>query len=189
MLADRTPNVRGQDTSALSDVDLLERWGKGNNAAGEELYRRHVDKVRGFFRRRVPDSAEDCVQNAFLACFEARDRFRGDAKFTTFLYAVCRNLLLSHLRKHRAPAAALDPRKVPDEQPSVLSLIGRVEDERRVTSALNVLPGDYQRALELFYWDELPAPEIAEQLGVPEGTIRSRLRRGRLRMRPVLEAA
>lgn len=168
----------------------LQRWGAGDNRAGEEFYERHVGKVQRFFRNRVSHAAEDLVQATFLACLEARARFRGEAKLTTFLYAVARNKLLEHLRK-RQNMEAVDPLVVSviDCGLSPASLLAQGEREQLVQAAMCRLPIDMQIALELYYWEGISAREIGEITGVPEGTVRTRLRRAKLRLRERVEAA
>ena len=164
-------------------AELLRQWAKGDEEAGAELYRAHFPMVWRFFRTKLVEGVEDLVQSTFLAALEAHERFRGDAKFSTFLYSIARNQLLMHFRKvdkHRA--AALDY-SVADMGTSPSAMLARDETQRRLYEAMCGLPLDHQIALELFYWEGLGSAEVAEIVGTPEATVRTRLRRARQRLR------
>ena len=167
-------------------ADLLHRWADGDEEAGAALYKAHFPMVWRFFRTKVAEGIEDLVQSTFLAALEAHQRFRGDAKFSTFLYSIARNQLLMHYRKvdkHRA--AALDF-SVADMGTSPSAMLARDDAQRRLYDAMCGLPLDHQIALELFYWEGLGSAEVADIVGAPESTVRTRLRRARLRLREQL---
>ena len=170
-----------------SERELLQRWSEGDEEAGEQIYRRHFPMVYRFFRTKVAEGVEDLVQATFLACLEARDRFRGDSKFSTFVYGVARNQLLAHFRKvDRDRCGSLDF-SVADVGTSPSGILGRNEAERALYEAMASLPVDHQIALELFYWEGLPSREIADVLDAPESTIRTRLRRARKRLQEAID--
>ena len=171
------------------DGELLQRWGRGDEAAGRELYDRHFSMVYRFFRTKVVEGIDDLVQSTFLACLEARDRYRGEGKFSTFVYGIARNMLLTHFRKTKWGNRIVDAAttSVADVGPSPSSMLGRNDRELRLYEAITSLPIDLQIALELFYWEDVPSREVAEIVGVPESTIRSRLRRARQQLRRALD--
>jgi RNA polymerase sigma factor (sigma-70 family) len=164
----------------VDDDALLANWRAGDAAAAEALFERHFDGLYRFFRNKAPSSADDLVQRTLLACFEGRDRFRGECSFRTYLFAVARNQLLAHLARERA-GARLEPERdsVADGLPSPSSMLQTKREQEVVLHALRRIPIDHQILLELFYWEQQSGPELAEVLGVPEGTIRTRLRRAR----------
>jgi RNA polymerase sigma-70 factor (ECF subfamily) len=164
----------------VNDDELLSRWRAGDAAAAESLFERHFDSLYRFFRNKAPASADDLVQRTLLACFEARDRFRGECSFRTYLFAAARNQLLNHLGRERA-GGRIEPERdsVADSAPSPSSLMQTKHEQEVVLHALRRIPVDHQILLELFYWEQQSGAELAEILGVPEGTIRSRLRRAR----------
>src|SRR4051794_26389001 len=84
-----------------TDAELLADWSLGSSAAGEELIERHFMAVRRFFLNKAGCEVEDLVQETFLACVEARTRFKGQASFKTFLLAIARNQLLKHMSRQR----------------------------------------------------------------------------------------
>jgi RNA polymerase sigma-70 factor (ECF subfamily) len=164
-----------------SDFDLLDAWRDGDTAAGNELFARHFDSVCRFFRNKVGDGVDDLIQRVFLACVESRDKFRKEASFRTYLFTLARNELYANFKRQGRQQARIDPLEasVHDLAPSATAIVAQRAEERLLLEALRRIPVDHQIALELYYWEDLPAPELARILGVPEGTIRTRLRRAK----------
>ncbi|MEZ4220498.1 MAG: sigma-70 family RNA polymerase sigma factor [Polyangiaceae bacterium] len=172
-----TAAARGK-LGPVDDYELLDAWRAGNAKAGNELFDRHFDTLYGFLRNKTSGDAADLVQSAFLACVESRDSFRGDSSFRTFLFAVARKQLYKHYRD-RKPGADFGVTSLADLGPSPSRLIDRRGGDRLLLEALRSIPLELQLALELHYWEQLPGPEIARVLDIPEGTVRSRLRRAK----------
>lgn len=173
-----------------SDLDLLERWRAGDKSAGDELFGRHFDSIYRFFASKVrPEDVEDLVQNTFLACVESREAFRGDASSRTYLFAIARRLLYRTYRD-RAKTDRLDfgVTSLHDLGPSPTAAIHDRQEQRLLLEALRRIPLDLQIALELHYWEKLSGPDMAVALDIPEGTVRSRLRRARTALEAQLEA-
>jgi RNA polymerase sigma factor (sigma-70 family) len=172
-----------------SDFELLDAWRGGDRAAGNELFDRHFDSVFRFFRNKVSEGAEDLVQQTFLACVQSRDGFRGDASFRTYLFTAARSKLYTYLDKRRREGENVDwgVTSCVDLGVSPSGIIAKNEEQRLLLLALRRLPVDLQIALELFYFEQIRGPQLAEVLGVPEGTVRSRLRRGREILRERIE--
>jgi RNA polymerase sigma-70 factor (ECF subfamily) len=164
----------------VNDDERLARWRDGDAEAADALFERHFDGLYRFFRNKAPASADDLVQRTLLACFEGRDRFRGDCSFRTYLFAVARNQLLGHIQRERS-GARVEPERdsVADSAPSPSSVLQHRHEQEVVLHALRRIPIDHQILLELFYWEQQSGAELAVILGVPEGTIRTRLRRAR----------
>ncbi|MCA9636235.1 MAG: RNA polymerase sigma factor [Myxococcales bacterium] len=166
-----------------SDHELLEAWRGGDPAAGRELFGRHFTPVFRFFRNKVDDAADDLTQQTFMACLHTTDRFRGDASFRTYIFAIARRRLYDHLRQnHRRGGReeAIGERSIADlHGPSPTRALVLQEEQELLLRALRRLPLDMQVALELFYWEELSIPEISEVLETPTGTIKRRLQRAR----------
>lgn len=171
----------------LGDDELLSRWRGGDRVAGNALFARHFDAVHRFFANKVPGEAADLTQRTFLGCLESASRFRGDASFRTFLFAIARNELLAFWRR-RGRQPELDPTtsSIADLEPSASTLLRRNEAAGAIVAALQRLPMDLQIALELHYVEQLAAHEIGTVLDVPEGTVKSRLRRAREMLREQL---
>ncbi len=168
----------------VDDFALLDQWGSGNRTAGNTLLMRHFDTVYRFFVGKIGDDGEvdDLIQRTFLACVEARDRFRREAAFRTFLLTVARHELFGYFRRKRTQGARSQPlgsMSIAELGSSVRAAMVRREEERLLLSALREIPLDLQITIELHYWEGLSTSELASVLEIPQGTVKSRLRRAR----------
>lgn len=171
-----------------TDFQLLEAWRAGDRASGTDLFNRHFNGLYRFFRNKVGDDADDLVQQTFLAVVKARDRFRGDSSFRTYLFTAARSKLYNHFsRKRPDQKDRLGVTSVIDLGVSMHRMMVKSEEQRLLLEGLRALPLDLQVALELHYFEGMRGPALAEVLEIPEGTVRSRLRRGRERLRDELE--
>lgn len=170
---------------ATSDQELLLAWRDGDEDAGNALVRRHFPVVFRFFRSKITEGVEDLAQRTFLGCVESADAYRGDASFRAFVLGIARKQLLLHFRTRYRREAVFDPATLslqevaPPSGGSPSALIAARDEERLLVAALRRLPVDFQIAVELFYWEELPIAEIADVLEVATGTVKSRLGRAR----------
>ena len=82
----------------LDDKALLEAWRTGDAEAGQSLFERHFDSVYGFFETKCAPDADELVQATFLAILRAKDQFRGDSSFRTYLFTIARHELYRVLR-------------------------------------------------------------------------------------------
>lgn len=171
-----------------SDWELLEAWRRGEKSAGTELVRRYYPSVQRFFANKVAQrqDATDLTQETFKACVERKEYIRGEASFRGYLFGTAINMLRRYIgkkTKRDREAADFAEMRVNDYVPvSMTSIVARKREQMLLVSALRELPLEQQIVLELTLFDEQPAREIAERLGVPEGTVRSRLRLGRARL-------
>ncbi len=167
-----------------SDTELLERWRGGDVAAGSALFERHFDALCRFFRNKLDaegHGVDDLIQRTFLALVEHREQYRGDASFRTYLFTIARNELYAHLRRRGREGARFDPlvQSVQDHGPSPTGVMAHHREQRLLLEALRRIPIELQVVLELYYWEDLTAGELARVLELPEGTVRTRIRRGR----------
>lgn len=169
-----------------SDADLLHRWGEGDRRAGNELVERHFSTLHRFFRNKAGREVEDLVQQTFLACLEARTRYRGDASFKTFLLSIARNLLFKHYRQRERRNGDAPLSSVRDLRTSPTGAIARHQDQQLLLDALQQIPLDFQVILELVFWEGLDVIEISSVLDVRLNTTYSRLRRAKLALREKL---
>jgi RNA polymerase sigma factor (sigma-70 family) len=170
-----------------SDLDLRDAWATGDETAGNELVARHFSSVYRFFRTKVPESADDLAQATFLGCVEGRERFEGRSSFKTYLLGIARNQLLYHFRKRgRDELVEWGHQSVMDLAKSPSRIVADSEQQQVLISALQQIPLDYQTTLELYYWEGLTQREVAEILGIKEGTAKSRLSEGRALLRDQL---
>jgi RNA polymerase sigma factor (sigma-70 family) len=161
------------------DRELLEAWRGGDLTAGNRLFEKYFDAVYRFFDGKAGGEVADLVQRTFLALVEGRDRFRGDSAVLTYLFAIARHELHQYWRlKKRDANLDFGVSSLLDLNPSPSSLVARAQTHRTLYEALRAIPLNLQLALELHYWEDQSGPALAEILGVPEGTVRSRLRRG-----------
>ncbi len=175
------------------DVELLRRWHGGDKTAGNELFARHFPALRRFFRNKVGhEEAEDLIQRTMLETVRSAPSFRGEASFRTFIFTIARRELCHHIRrKHRKGGEAdldfsVSSLEALGTSPS--GLAAQRQDHQRILAALRAIPLDFQITLELHYWEQLEAKELAEVLGIAPGTVRSRLHRARAALRELLES-
>ncbi len=163
------------------DAELLLAWRAGDEQAGRALVERHIEGLYAFFRSKLAGEVDDHIQRVFLSLVEARDRIQDAQSLRVYLFRVARNELYTHFRRRRTDlvGTALGDVSVEDlgERPS--QWLARRQEQRLLVRALRRLPLDDQIALELFYWERLTGGQIARVLGMPEGTVRTRLRRAR----------
>lgn len=173
--------------SAVTDLELLERWGNGQREAGGQLFERYFDALFRFFRNKVDQGVEDLVQQTLLACVEGRERFRGDATFRTYLFQTARFQLYVYYRsRNRGARLDFETISVVDLGTSPTSALARKENQRRLLDALRRIPLEYQIVIELRMWEDLSGAEMAQILDLPEPTLRSRLRIATERLRTQL---
>ena len=169
-------------TPLATDFALLDAWKAGDRHAGNVLFERYFDAVCRFFTNKVHHNIDDLIQKTFLGCVEGRDRFQKQASFRTYLFAVAHNVLRAYFREQRRGAEDsmdLGERSSDELTPSPSSVLAVHQEQRLLLEALRRIPLDYQLVLELYYWEDMAAPELAQVLGLPEGTVRSRLRRAK----------
>jgi RNA polymerase sigma factor (sigma-70 family) len=177
-------------SEAEHDRQLLVAWCAGDRRAGNRLFRRHVRSISNFLRSKLDTGADDLTQRTFLALLEAPDRFRQEASVRTYLFAIARRRLLMHLRARSYERRRFDPAtcSMLDAGVSPARGIAHAQEHALLADALRCIPVDYQVALELHYFEDLPLAEIAIVLEQPVGTIKSRLSRGRKLLHEVLAA-
>jgi RNA polymerase sigma factor (sigma-70 family) len=167
-----------------SDEDLLEGWRRGSPQAGELLFDRHYETVRRYFCNKVSAAAaHDLVQETFLACVETHTRLRFYSAFRPYLLGIAHHVLVDHLRavaRQAGHGVDLDELVLADLQPGGDEVIMAKREQRLLLRALRRLDLRQQIALELHFFEAMTGQEIAEVLAEPLGTIRSRLRTGRL---------
>lgn len=172
----------------LTDGQLIQRVAGGDRPAFEELYRRYGRAVLGLALRRLGDRgrAEDAAQDAFVAIWRsARTYDSGRGTGAPWLYAVARNAITDGLRRSPEPAAELEDQ--PGGGPDPADRAEASWTAWRVHRALEVLPSHERPVIELAYWRGLSQSEIAESLGIPLGTVKTRTRSALARLADALE--
>lgn len=173
----------------VSDTALLERWRGGDTVAGEELFQRHFDSIYGFFETKCSNEADELTQSTFLACLAARDQFRAESSFRTYLFTIARHELYRLLRTRQRRDAKLDFHlsSIAELVSTPGTRLARNQEHRKLLETLQRLPVEQQTLLELHYWEGMGMAELAEVFESPEATIRTRLHRARKALREALE--
>ena len=165
-------------SDARSDEDLARRAALGERAALETLLARHLDQIHAVCRRVLghPEDALDATQEALIAITRGINRFDGRSRFTTWMYRVATNAALDEARRRRRRPIASEHA---GDIASVADPTAAVDARLDVDAALATLPPDYRAAVALRDLAGLDYAEIATVLGIPIGTVRSRIARGR----------
>jgi len=184
-----------------SDEELVRRFKEGDREAYAEIVRRYQHRVYGLCLRWMADDhiAEEVAQDVFVALFKALGRFRGDAKLSTWIYRVvinhCKNRRLYHKRRQRDRHDPLEGNRDDDDGPVRQIAAGgpesdagmhRSEAEVLVREALEQLDEQQRHIIVLRDIEDLSYEEIGELMGVPRGTVKSRLHRARAHLAQVL---
>lgn len=174
----------------------MERIGAGDHTAFRALVERHQNIVIGTVAKMLGNSsdAEDVAQQVFLRIWRNAKRYRPDAKFTTYLFTITRNLVFNETRRRgRKKTVSADEREEnshhlikdsPDHQPDAEML--QAELRRAVDAAIDSLPETQRIAVVLRSHDQLPYEEIAEVLGLSLPAVKSLLFRARTGLRETL---
>lgn len=187
-LVDDSQAAASPVTDTDPDGELMQRFAAGELAAFEQLYARHRGGLMRFLQRGLGrrELAEECFQEVWSRVISARERYRPEARFATWLYQIANNLLIDQYRRQRpevaadelpealpvdsinpvAPAAALSPEDT----------LGAFEESRRLQQALAELPDEQRIAVQLRLEQELSLEEIGRITGVGRETVKSRLR-------------
>jgi RNA polymerase sigma-70 factor (ECF subfamily) len=163
-----------------SDRQLLIRAVAGDAAAREALFACHYLPILRFFQLHATWVAEDLAQRTFVACLERLHAVPSDG-FRPYLFGIARNQLRMHLRR----AAVRDAHEDAASEArgtGVSTIVARSQQQRRLLVALGKLPVDQRIVITLHYWEELSSTELAQVVGVPASTVRTRLARGRQRL-------
>lgn len=172
--------------AGATDLELLERYRRGDARAMDRLVERHAGAVYAFARRMVGDgpAAEDLVQEVWLKVLRGAAAFDGRSRFTTWLFAVTRNACLDHARRRRREPAVEEPRPdegpgvdgVADPSPPVIDRVARRELSRLLEQAVAALPLEQREVFLLREQTDMSFQEISAALGVPRDTVKSRMR-------------
>jgi len=178
------------------DRDLIVRWQAGDEAAFEELIRRHETRVYRLLYRMMgsKEDAEDLTQETFLSLHRHGHRFRAEARFSTFVYRVAANAALNRRRSLGRGRARVDKLKTRQEAGDDLPSSPRNPEDAalgseltgHVKEALDTLSPSLRMPVILYDIEGLAYGEIAKVLGIAEGTVKSRIHRARQALREQL---
>lgn len=129
-------------------------------------------------------SAEDLVQTTWLQCLRSVDKFNGDSTFRAYLYGIARNVLFEHLRRRhrRERLEDLIERSQEELGASPLLMLAERQEVVLVGHALRRISIADQVLFQLYCWEKLPASALAAMMDIPEGTVRSKIRKAKERI-------
>jgi RNA polymerase sigma-70 factor (ECF subfamily) len=167
--------------SAAEDQADVERVLAGNATAFEGLVKRWQGSLVNLAYRFCRDHgrAEEMAQEAFLRAYRSLERWRREAVFSTWLFALATNLYCSELRRIPVRTVSLDDVAEPKDDRAVDRGLEHEDRDRAVRLAVLALPAKYRETLILFYFHDMDVSSAARSLALPEGTVKARLSRGR----------
>lgn len=134
--------------------------------------------------------AEDIAQEVFIKCFHHIDEFRGESKLQTWIYRITVNLCKDHLKSWHVRHISFEEKETPLDSVSGATpetvYMSRAE-EQQLAQAVLKLPVKYREVVVLYYYESLSIPEITHLSGLQENTVKTRLRRGRQKLKDILE--
>ena len=168
----------------------LHRAQKGDQAAFGWLVEAYQGPVYRLALRMGlrPEDAEEAAQNAFLAAWRGLPSFRGEAKFSTWLYRLASNAAVDILRREKKyeNQSDIEDLQRPDAAPSPQEQVERQDTQQAVRQAMASLPPEFRQVLVLRYLQEMNYQEIAQALALPEGTVKSRINRAKGQLKALL---
>src|SRR5882762_57346 len=177
---------------ATSDEVLIGRIAKGDRLAMQVLFARHHVRVYRFVLRLVgnPSVAEDLISDVFLDVWRQADRFEGRSAVSTWMLAIARFKALSALRKKpdeelddEAAEAIEDPSDDPEEA------LAKKDKSSVIRKCLEKLSPEHKEIIDLVYYHEKSVEEVAEIVGIPENTVKTRMFYARKKLSELLQAA
>jgi RNA polymerase sigma-70 factor (ECF subfamily) len=168
------------------DVDGLRPAAREEPHDGASLARRYSAMLRDFFRRNGTENADDLTQQTLMSFLESVGRFRGESRISTFLIGIARNKLRAHRRQTertlRSEAVACFDIGPPSSRRSTEIR------EHALRRGMEQLPPDLRAVIELFYWRGIAQNDIAQRLSLPVGTVASRIRRAKEKLRAFIRS-
>ena len=197
----KSNNVNNAEKPDIIDIDaaLVKKAQNGNMDAFEELVKKYEGKVYSIAYRMLAlsEDARDAAQEAFLKAFRSLKGFRGDARFSTWLYRITNNVCLDYLRKrdHRELSLEYDVGGGDGEYQTmdipadvdVESVVEAGEFSELIQKAIKSLPDQHRTMIVLRDVQELSYMEISTLLNLPEGTVKSRINRARRHLREIFK--
>ncbi len=174
----------------LQESWLIWRLRNGDREASRELIRIHHQAVYSYLRRLCSDAAlaEDLTQETYSRAWSAVDGLRRVESLRAWLLTIARNQFLQLVRRRRAQETPIDDAPEPvDPAPSALATAADVQRDARLHNAVDRLESGLRETVALHYFQELSLREVGSVLGLPTGTVKSRLNRALESLRRVLD--
>ena len=182
-----------------SDEELIGEVQRDNDEAFDILVGRYKDSLSNFVYRFVgdPDQAQDIVQETLIRVYRSRKSYKPVAKFSTWVFTIATNLAKSHLRRRKLRAILMVTRnrnepepvfEVVDEKAGPDAEVDSAMKEEQIQKALNMLPTKFREVVVFRDIQELSYEEIVAITGLPMGTVKSRINRGRSMLQDMLKS-
>lgn len=181
------------------DIQLMMRFQKGEESCFEQLVERHKNRVFNLVYRFLNSyqEAEDITQEIFIKIYHTKNTYRPRAKFTTWLYVICKNTCLKALRKKKPVTVSITDTLNLEENtvavqiadshtPTPVDAILRSEQASIVKEALDSLPVNQKMTVVLYRYDQLSYEEIAEVMGCSVYAVKSLLHRAKINLKEKL---
>lgn len=171
------------------DWVLIHAMAQGDIRALNELYTRYGPMLLAFLNARVDNMtlAEELVQDVMLAAWEHAASFESRSKVKTWLLVIARNRAINTYRKRRLPVIDIsDAFHLRSEDTGPTESMEKHEQAEQVRQAIRQLPEAQREVLTLVFYHQLTGPEVADVLGISEGTVKSRLHRAKEMLKRVL---
>jgi RNA polymerase sigma-70 factor (ECF subfamily) len=180
---------RAADPLQRSDHDLLHAFLEGDNDAFSGLMERHEDRIFGLCLKMLHNRSDalEASQEIFITAFRRASSFRGDSAFGTWLYRIGINHCKDVLRKRKDVLYESDQLEIERVDPRQRGVDETAALRLDLSRALAELPDDYREAVVMHDLGAVPYEEIAAITGVPVGTVKSRISRGRRQLARLLE--
>lgn len=183
----------------FEDEVVIRSAQEGDIEAFEEIVEQYQSMIYNLSYRMLgnPDDALDASQEVFIKIYKSIDKFKFDSKFSTWVYRITNNYCLDIIRKNKNTAVSIEKdietddghihREMPDEGISVENSVVRSEKIELVRKAILKLPDEYRTVIVLRDLEGESYTDIASILSLPEGTVKSRINRGRRELKNILE--
>ncbi len=171
-----------------TDINLVRLIASGDEAALRELYAAYGQRLYAYALRLVNDPAlaEDVVQETLVSVWHGAESYRGEGRVVAWLLGIAHNLALKAIRRQPLPLSAEMEAILPDPGDSPEELVQDREQSRWLRRGLNSLSADHRAVLELVFYQGLSLAEVAQVVGCPSGTVKSRLSYARQYLRGIL---
>lgn len=187
------PYDSGSKVPSQSDTDLFLALKAGQTSALERLYDRYSGLVYGLALKILtnPEEAADLTQEVFIFLWQQAKYDSDRGRFDSFLMMLTRSRAIDRLRHRTSRFKFLQRQRrfIPKEESTVspLDKVSLLEQSQRIQTAMTQLSDDERQVLELAYYRGLSQSEIAEQFNIPLGTVKTRSRRGLVKLRQILQ--
>jgi RNA polymerase sigma-70 factor (ECF subfamily) len=180
----------------LSDIELIRLFFKGNDKALEFLFSKNIDAVYFLVSRYIKDeNASDITQEAFIKAWRNLKKFKKDGNFKSWVLTIARNCAIDYLRRRKElPFSEIEKNSseedfkidVADTKPLILELLEKQSDEEKLNQAIFQLSESNRLVLNLRHKEDLKFEEMAEVLGEPLNTVKSRYLRALKKLKSLL---